>query len=473
MFGRSRGAVIGHGIDETIFPPQARPQPAEALMRALAAGEGPLSGRRLELDAVRADGATFPVEVAIAAVPRADHVGYTAFLRDISERKQVEQELAAYRESLEQLVERRTAALTSAEARLRAAIGTFQGGFALYDAQERLVIANENCGALMSDAGPVLLPGSQLADLARAVAAANRLGDDWAEEELARFRGGEDFIVERETYEGRWIELRAARMSDGGLLLVITDITAYRTAEQALRTALAKERQLGQLQREFVSMTSHEFRTPLAIIDTATQRLMRRRDTLPGEEYAGLGREIRDAVQRMIGMIDGILNSARLDAGEIRFSPAPMDLAALIDEVCRRQAGLSPRHEIRSDLTALPATITGDRALLDQVFTNLLSNATKYAPNGGPIEVVARGDGDGVVVTVADRGVGIPRAELPRIFARFFRARTSTGISGTGLGRYAVRRRVQMHGGKVAVASEEGQGTTVTVELPVSAGAPR
>src|SRR3546814_20597204 len=85
-------------------------------------------------------------------------------------------------------------------------------------------------------------------------------------------------------------------------------------------------------------------------------------------------------------------------------------------------------------LDALPGEIAADRSLLDQVFTNLLSNATKYAPEGGPIEVAGRREGESVVVTVADRGVGIPKAELPRIFERFFRARTSTGIVGTGIG---------------------------------------
>jgi PAS domain S-box-containing protein len=467
MFGYTRAAMLGQRVDETIFPPHTRPLRAAALRRALEAGENQLSGQRLELDAMRADGLTVPVEVAIAAVPLADRVGFTAFLRDISERKRVEQELSAYRESLEQLVERRTAALAAAESRLRAAIGTFQGGFALYDAHERLIIANENCRTLMPDADSVLMPGSMLEDFVRGAADANRLGADWVADEMSRFRNGEDFSVERETYEGRWIELRAAHMADGGLLLVITDISAYRMAEQALRTALAKERQFGQLQREFVSMTSHEFRTPLAIIDTATQRLMRRREQLSGEEYGELGREVRDAVQRMIGMIDGILNSARLDAGEIRFSPRPMELAALIDEVCRRQAALSPRHDIRTELAGLPAEIAADRALLDQVFTNLLSNATKYAPNGGPVDVAGRLDGNAVVVTVTDRGVGIPKADLPRLFERFFRARTSTGIGGTGIGLYAVKRLVQMHGGSVAVASTEGEGTTVTVRLPL------
>lgn len=467
MFGYRRAAVLGQRIDATIFPPHTRPLRSDALLHALEGSTRTFSGQRLELDAMRADGSTLPVEVAIAVVPLTDRIGFTAFLRDISERKRVESELAAYRESLEQLVERRTAALADAQARLRAAINTFQGGFALYDAAERLVLANEKCSTLLPNAAPVLQPGAALVDLVRGIAGANRLGEAWVEEEMTRFRSGEDFTAERETYEGRWIELRAAHMSDGSLLLVITDISAYRMAEQALRTALAKERQFSQLQREFVSMTSHEFRTPLAIIDTAIQRLMRRRDSLAEVEYTALGRDVRDAVRRMIDMIDGILNSARLDAGEIRFEARSFDLVELLREVCRRQSGLSQHHEIRLDLDRLPPQIPGDPALLDQVFTNLLSNATKYSPNGGAIEIRGRLDGEDVVVEVADQGVGIPAADLPRIFERFFRARTSTGIVGTGIGLYSVKRLVEMHGGTAAIASTEGEGTVVTVRLPL------
>lgn len=467
MFGLRHEAVIGRPIEEIVIPEAMRARHRAGMREAVKSGGGGLRGGRIETEGLRADGTTFAVELTITTMPLQGGTGFAAFLRDISERKRVEQELAAYRESLEQVVEKRTAALGAAEARLRAAINTFQGGLALYDRDERLVIANDNCRALFPDAEAILQPGSLLADLVRGNAVANRQGDAWVAEELARLRSEEEFVVERETYAGRWIELRASHMADGSLLLVITDITAYRTAEQALRTALAKERQLGQLQREFVSMTSHEFRTPLAIIDAAAQRLMRRRDSLSAAEFADLGRDMRDAVQRMVGMIDGILSSARLETGEILFTPRPMDLAGLIGEVCRRQGGLSPRHDIRMALDALPGEIAADRALLDQVFTNLLSNATKYAPEGGPIEVAGRRDGESVVVTVADRGVGIPKAELPRIFERFFRARTSTGIVGTGIGLYTVKLLVDMHGGHVSVESEEGQGTTVTVRLPI------
>jgi PAS domain S-box-containing protein len=468
MFGYRRSAMLGRSIDSTIFPPHARPLRSEALRLALDQGTRRTAGHRLELDAMRADGSTLPVEVAIAVVQLTDRVGFTAFLRDISERKQVESELAAYRESLEQLVEKRTAALADAEARLRAAINAFQGGFALYDPAERLVLANDTCSTLLPNAQPVLQSGAALEELVKGIAAANRLGDAWVTEEMQRFRSGEDFTAERETYEGRWIELRAAHMSDGSLLLIITDISAYRMAEQALRTALAKERQFGQLQREFVSMTSHEFRTPLAIIDTATQRLMRRRESLSGDEYAELGREVRDAVQRMIDMIDGILSSARLDSGEIRFAPQPVSLRDLIREVCRRQSALSPRHDIQLDLDGLPAEMTGDPALLDQVFTNLLSNATKYSPSGGEVTIRGGAEDGWITVDVRDHGVGIPAADMPRIFERFFRARTSTGIAGTGIGLYSVKRLVEMHGGTVALDSREGEGTRVTLRLPTA-----
>src|SRR3546814_17274979 len=122
---------------------------------------------------------------------------------------------------------------------------SFQGGFALYDRQEHLIIANDNCGALLPDADTILRPDSMLADLVRGIAAANRQDAGWVTAELERLRSGEEFVVERETYEGRWNELRASHMADGSLLLVITDISAYRTAEPALQIGRASCRERG------------------------------------------------------------------------------------------------------------------------------------------------------------------------------------------------------------------------------------
>ncbi|MCH7692473.1 MAG: HAMP domain-containing histidine kinase [Proteobacteria bacterium] len=155
--------------------------------------------------------------------------------------------------------------------------------------------------------------------------------------------------------------------------------------------------------------------------------------------------------------------------------PRPCDLKALVREVCARQAEISKFHDIRVDVDGLPEEIHADAGLLDQVFTNLLSNAVKYAPNDPRIEVKGWTDGTFAALSVCDHGVGIPADDLPRMFERFFRARTSAGIGGTGIGLNLVKRLVEMHTGTTKVDSVEGQGSVFTVRLPIgprAAGAP-
>ncbi len=255
---------------------------------------------------------------------------------------------------------------------------------------------------------------------------------------------------------------------------------AERTAEvqrqaEQLAQALEKEQELNTLQREFVALVSHEFRTPLTIIDGAAQRLVRRKDKVTPEDLVARTDKIRAAVRRMTGLIESTLYASRLDAGTIGMERQPCDLKELIREVCSRQAEISNFHDIRVSVSGLPNDIHADPNLLDQVFTNLLSNAVKYAPNDPRIEVKGWTDGDVAAVSVRDHGVGVPADDLPRLCERFFRARTSAGIGGTGLGLNLVKQLVEMHKGTIEVESVEGQGSVFTVRLPVdlrAAGAP-
>ncbi|MCH8213169.1 MAG: CHASE domain-containing protein [Proteobacteria bacterium] len=255
---------------------------------------------------------------------------------------------------------------------------------------------------------------------------------------------------------------------------------AERTAEvqrqaEQLAQALEKEQELNTLQRDFVSLVSHEFRTPLTIIDGAAQRLVRRKGRVTPEDLVARTDKIRAAVQRMTGLIEGTLYASRLDAGTIRMERQSCDLKGLIREVCARQAEISQFHDIRVDVAGLPEDIHADPKLLDQVLTNLLSNAVKYAPDDPHIEVKGWTDGDFAAVSVRDRGVGVPADDLPRLCERFFRARTSTGITGTGIGLNLVKKLVEMHKGTIEVDSVEGQGSVFTVRLPIDlrdAGAP-
>jgi len=234
-----------------------------------------------------------------------------------------------------------------------------------------------------------------------------------------------------------------------------------------LERSLSEEKGLNQLQRQFVSMASHEFRTPLAIIDCAAQGLKRRVDRMPPEEAIERIDKIRDAVKRMVRLMESTLMAARMEEGKISIEIETCDLGKTVREVCERQQDVVRTHNIHCRLVDPPRYIKADASALDQVLTNLLSNAVKYSPDAPEIDVVARGEGDEVVISVRDRGLGIDNDDLPRMFERFFRAKNSSGIAGTGIGLNLSLTLVKMHGGSIEVDSRKGEGSTFTVRLPV------
>jgi signal transduction histidine kinase len=179
----------------------------------------------------------------------------------------------------------------------------------------------------------------------------------------------------------------------------------------------------------------------------------------------------------MAAMLVGVLDLARLESGRaLELEYARFDLAALLRQLVAEQQHAAPLHEFVLDA---PATLLGlwDAARLERVLGSLLGNAVKYSPDGGEVRVtLAEGLHDGArwaVVTVTDQGVGIPEADLPRLFERFHRGSNVVGrISGVGVGLAAAKQIVDQHGGTIRIASSEGRGTTVTLRLPCAPAEP-
>jgi two-component system, OmpR family, sensor kinase len=248
-------------------------------------------------------------------------------------------------------------------------------------------------------------------------------------------------------------------------------VTQRGLAQQAsmLEEKLAAERHLTQLQRNFVSMASHEFRTPLTIIDGHAQRLNKLSDRIGVEEIVTRAGKMRAAVLRMTHLIDNLLTSTRLleSGAGLYFHPQEVDLHELVHDVCQLHRESSPGSMIVEDIGYGSLRMVGDQKLLSQVFDNLLSNAIKYSPGGGAVRITLRAEDGRHVVAVEDRGIGIPAADVDRLFERYFRGSNVSGIVGTGVGLNLVKMVLDLHGGTITVDSREGNGSRFTVRLPV------
>jgi two-component system, OmpR family, sensor kinase len=241
-------------------------------------------------------------------------------------------------------------------------------------------------------------------------------------------------------------------------------------AQQAsmLEEKLAAEQRLTEMQRNFVSMASHEFRTPLTIIDGNARRLVKLGDRVSGHEVTRRAGRIRAAVLRVTHLMDNLLNSSRLvdERTGLYFHPSNIDLAGMLDDVCRLHREIAPKSRIVVRFAQRPLPIVGDAKLLHQAFGNLLANAIKYSPDGGHIEVEARIEAEHVLVRIEDHGIGIPAADVTQIFERYVRGSNVSGIVGTGIGLYLVKLVVELHGGRIGVESAEGHGSRFSVYLP-------
>jgi signal transduction histidine kinase len=272
---------------------------------------------------------------------------------------------------------------------------------------------------------------------------------------------------------GQFIERRRA---EDGVRLLNADLerrVAHRTSELAdanarLAAALAREQELGRLKSTFVSLVSHEFRTPLGIILSSSEILDRYLESLDPSERRDQIDAITDAVRRMSGLMEQVLMFGRIEAGQLSFKPESLDLAALSRRVCDEvRSATSQRCPIALEQGVAIDGAQGDERLLRHVLTNLLTNAIKYSPPGATVRVSIQREGRDAVFEVADRGIGIPAAQMDKLFTAFHRARNVADIPGTGLGLVIVKNCLDAHGGTIHVESAEGAGTTVRVTVPL------
>lgn len=249
----------------------------------------------------------------------------------------------------------------------------------------------------------------------------------------------------------------------------------YRTLEERSRL-LNREREAVQVRDQFLSIASHELKTPLTSLLINAQ-LLERRTEREGEAGSANHRSAEAIVRqsrRLRSLIDAMLDVSRIAGGQLSIQRERLDLTSLAQTVVNETAVSSDRHTIIYTGSEDPVMVDGDRTRLEEVLLNLVQNAIKYSPQGGTIEVNLRTSESDVYVSVRDSGIGIPADSLPRLFTPFYRATNaqSSKISGMGIGLAVVRDVVALHGGDVSVESEVGEGSTFTIHMPLAPPAP-
>lgn len=405
--------------------------------------------------------------------------------RQVASRAQVEADLLKGQQGrfLTDLDRAHTAAVM-AEARLRDSIDTIRDGFAVFDTEGRLVVANRAYATVFGQ--PDLVPGTPLADVLAQAAGSGLvdLADEPAEDWVARLlrRSAEDPIAPEllQLAGGRWLRLDDRRARNGDLVTLAVDITDEKATQADLEAARAAAEAASRAKSAFLANMSHEIRTPMNGVVGMAELLC---STALGEEQRLFAETIRSSGEALLVIINDILDYSKLEAARLVLRPEPFDLERILHEIAilLRPKAREKNVEILIDFDMfLPTAYIGDPGRLRQILTNLMGNAVKFTDRGHVlvrlVGVPVAPDRQQLHVTVEDTGIGIAPEHLGHIFGEFNQVedKANRRFEGTGLGLAITRQLVERMEGEVWVDSVLGKGSVFgfRLVLPVAEAAP-
>ncbi|MCC6616441.1 MAG: PAS domain S-box protein [Anaerolineae bacterium] len=451
QFGYAFDDVVGHSL--LIL---TTPDDMEAMIDVMhnVVNEG--KPKSIEVVGCRQDGSTFDIDLAIAPVQNGQSIrGMVCSIRDITERKQVER------------------ALQASEEKYRALVNFAPDPIVIADNTGRIVLVNERTketfgyepAELIGQPVEKLIPERfhsfrPLDYASEFMSSTIKRPEDASYDVVLMAKGGSEIPV----------QIGLSPIQTGGEELVmayIVDMTSQRRLEESLRAALVKEKELSELRTRFISMVSHDFRTPLTVIRSSTDILQMYYDRLDDERKSEHYEKIRKQIERMIALLNDVLTISRSDAGKMPFNPILQDLDAFCRSIADEfQDEPELKHKLVYTASDRASEVPIDGKLMQQAISNLLTNAFKYSPEGSTVLFDLSFNDDEAVIRIRDSGIGIPEADQPHLYETFHRAGNVGGIQGTGLGLAIVKRSVEAHGGTIEFESQVGVGTTFIVRLP-------
>lgn len=239
-------------------------------------------------------------------------------------------------------------------------------------------------------------------------------------------------------------------------------------AEVEMLKALEKERELNTLKSKFVTIASHEFRTPLSTILSSASLIAKYTSPADEDKRSKHVSRIKSSVNNLTGILNDFLSIGKLEEGKIANNPVAFDIVPFSEEIAEEMSTIVKEgQQIHYSHTGTGSMLTADKHLLKNAIINLISNASKYSDPGKPIDFATCINENSFSVSITDKGIGIPEADKVHLFSRFYRAHNAGNIQGTGLGLTIVKRYVELMGGTIEYTSQENKGSTFTIILPL------
>ncbi|MHB9012678.1 MAG: PAS domain S-box protein [Ignavibacteriaceae bacterium] len=398
-----------------------------------------------------------------------ENTHFVGLQEDITDKVEKENELRKYREHLEELVEEKTKQLTKQNTFFRTLIDTIPNPVFVEDKEFRLTEVNKAYEEYFGKTRDMVL-GKTTYDFVP-VELAN-LEKQYDEQLLISYNTvvHESFIPNKEKGRTPVLFYKSSFGLPGkkpeGITALMIDISKQKEMEKITLEALKKEKELNEMKTNFISMASHEFRTPLTTILASADLLEMYHNKWEEVKNIVYFKKIQDSVQYITSLLDEVLTISRSDRGKIDFNPSVVnlnDFCSKIIEQIKLQA--SSNHNIIYDNKLHYQNIISDTKLLNHILSNLLINAVKFSPNGGDVILSVEDDNEFIKFTVKDNGIGIPKEDVNNLFEPFYRAKNIGDIKGTGLGLSIVKRYVGIHNGEISLDSQLGKGTKFFVKI--------
>jgi len=506
LFGYEQEELLGASIN-ILMPTHHAEQHDGYIQRYLQTGEAQIIGIGREVKGKRKDGQLFPIRLSISEVPVEGRRLFTGIVHDLSEQKAVEARLRQEKERAQQYLNLANTVVVAIDP---------QGQVQMINKKGCHLLEMEESEAVGQDWLQLAVPAPYRKEIALVFdnLRKGQLIDYY--ENLIQSKSGEEYLIawhntvlrnaegEVESVLSSGIDISAQRQAEDRIVKLNTElekrvesrteelaevvnklldinkqlkheIAEREAAEEALRenerkltVSLAKEKELNELKSRFVSMASHEFRTPLSTIQSSADLIEAYvKEEQHKKRLRHTGR-IKSSVANLTSILNDFLSLSKLEEGKIAVHPATFELKEVWNEVYEGIQGLmKPGQEIRmAGLEDIPELYM-DKRMLQNIFYNLLSNALKYSEAGKAVDCRLSRQGDCLKIEIADRGIGIPESEQQHLFTRFFRAHNVENIQGTGLGLNIVKGYTEHMGGSIALESQLGEGTTVRVTLPL------
>lgn len=423
--------------------------------------EGRLSGHQtFESVHRRKDGSDFPIEVNFNTI-RIDRDYMVAVVRDITERKKVEETLRRFNQDLEERVKIRTAELDLRNQEFETVVRSIPDTVIRVNKERKIVFFKPSSA-------------EEIPGIEGCSASATRCGRCFlcsVVDEVFRATGespGGPGVIELEVSFGV-IELRVTALADGEYLVLARDISARRKLEKEILNALNHEKNLSEMKTRFISVASHEFRTPMTAVSGAAELLQNYSDKLTVTKKSELLSRIASGANRLKAIVEDVLILSRADAGKVEVIKDPVNLKALFADIVEEaDVGDKKKHRFAFECFGNRETFSTDKKLLHHILSNFLSNAIRYSPEGSAIHLGLHLEERQFWFEVSDQGIGIPEQDQQHLFEPFYRASNVGQISGTGLGLNIVKRYTELLGGSICLVSSSASGTTFRVTIPES-----